>query len=545
MKKLLIKLSLFLLALTFLILPKFVEAALLAQQTTNSASVTYSANSGTSYQTLGTGLVGNIEKVSVTVSGSGFTSFQWSPYFLVCNNTYTVSQCVHSSQGPNMSAFYALNGTYLSTTKTTYTFNYSPFAVTGKLVVLGFQGAGNGQSLTVYGSATDNYPAGSCYNSGSFAACSNIADVYFAVENSTIPNLGFTSPPEATSFPLNYEIPFDGDCPENGANKIRFVNPPYVASEGYEIDCIGNEFSFSLPARDYGNFYLELFSQSYDEGTPQGQAKYHAGIHYTVDPEYNEWIMNLNYPRCGQNDCIHFTLNPSTNFPLRWAYKIPPSANKSQITYRFREYTDQTFQTLKSGGVSFSDNLAHLLTTSDKPELEFHHNNMVVTNGVTQYYKAELIYNNVVKVFHLFVVTGDNSNNGQVPTLPSIVLGGCSNNQIMAALCDVFIPGSEFFTNKFNYLNQLLITKAPFSYFMALKDKFANVSTTTTDGYFINATLATAGTNPISVNFQAFNTADSNISGMLNNFKPYMIALLWLGFASYALTRVYRLFKPI
>ncbi len=361
----------------------------------------------------------------------------------------------------------------------------------------------------------------------------------------TAPNLAFTSPPEATSFPINYNIPFDGDCPENGTDMIRFTNPPYLPSNGYEIDCVGNRFSIGLPARDYGNFYLELFSKGYDTGTPAGQAKYHAGLHYTVDQQFNEWIMNLNYPRCDQNQCITFKLSPTSAYPVRWAYKVPPSADKAQITYRFREYTDNTFQTLKSGGVNFSDNLAHLLTTSDKPELEFHDSHMVVTSNVTQYYKAEMIYGNVVRVFHLFVVTGDSSSAGQVPTLPSIVLGGCSNNQFVSAFCDVFIPSSDFFTNKFNYLNQLLTAKPPFSYFMSLKDKFANVSTSTIDGYFINTTLAISGSHPISVPFQAFNTADSNISNTLNQFRPYMIALLWFGFATYALTRAYRLFRPI
>lgn len=106
-----------------------------------------------------------------------------------------------------------------------------------------------------------------------------------------------------------------------------------------------------------------------------------------------------------------------------------------------------------------------------------------------------------------------------------------------------------FIKGKMNDSQGLLYSKAPFAYFVQIKNQVTNLdTTTTTTGYLMDTTLHahTATAADISIPIQAFNTAaGSSERGIFDEVRPYIETFLWLYFAWYLLTRGLRLFKGI
>jgi hypothetical protein len=119
-------------------------------------------------------------------------------------------------------------------------------------------------------------------------------------------------------------------------------------------------------------------------------------------------------------------------------------------------------------------------------------------------------------------------------------------------LCTVinflFVPSSLNETQTFANTQTLFQSKAPFAYFYELKSSFSGVSTSASSGYFISTTLTSKDRNGnvlASIPFQFLNTADTQTKGIFDNFRVYISAALWFGFAVYLLTRAYRFFRPV
>jgi hypothetical protein len=124
---------------------------------------------------------------------------------------------------------------------------------------------------------------------------------------------------------------------------------------------------------------------------------------------------------------------------------------------------------------------------------------------------------------------------------------GSTIGDIKSAICttaqDLFVPQQDFWNNALTQTQSNFQNTIPFYYFYQLKDSFTNVSTTRVDSYFINTTL-TLPNSGISIPFQFFNTADPTIKNVFDDFRPYITAGLWLGFAMYLVTRAYSLLTP-
>jgi hypothetical protein len=104
-----------------------------------------------------------------------------------------------------------------------------------------------------------------------------------------------------------------------------------------------------------------------------------------------------------------------------------------------------------------------------------------------------------------------------------------------------FYPSSELIAQKNNEVNQRLATNIPFSYYFGIKDKFTSIGTSDND-FSVVVPVAMAG---YSGNWEFFNTNEPRMHSLLGTTRPYLVAILWLGFAWYLLKRGLTFFRPV
>lgn len=150
------------------------------------------------------------------------------------------------------------------------------------------------------------------------------------------------------------------------------------------------------------------------------------------------------------------------------------------------------------------------------------------------------------------IITGGQGDYPAIISSPITEIQCNQSNIIARGFCEVltylFIPSGLNETQTFADTQSLFQSKAPFAYFYQLKSTFSGVSTSASIGYFINTTLASKdrnGNTLASIPFQFLNTGDSQTKGVFDDFRPYITAILWFGFATYLLTRAYRFFRPV
>ena len=218
MKKYIYYSSLFLLSLLFL--PAGAHAMTLGSQTDSSAYVQVNANSGTTYQDLGTNLVGYMGSIDVIMGGYMINNTRYRVH--ICPNTESAATCIGDMSNVKYSGSWALNST-----PTHYPTTFSPAVLlTGKRVAIYFYAPGNGETQKVYGSATDKWADGACYHYTGGGACSGVSDIFFSITD---------------GYPDYYKSQITGITPPNVGTPIT---SPVTLTVNYFV---GNEVGSSTP----------------------------------------------------------------------------------------------------------------------------------------------------------------------------------------------------------------------------------------------------------------------------------------------------------
>ncbi len=276
----------FIFLMSLLFLPAGTYAMTLGAQTDSSGYVQVNANSGTTYQDLGTNLVGNMGAVDVIMSGYMINNTRYRVH--ICPSSENAATCIGDMSNVKYSNSWALNSTptHLITT-------WSPaVSVTGKRVTIYFYAPGNGETQKVHGSPTDKWADGACYHYTGGGACSGISDIYFAVTDGYPSYIGT----QITSY-----LP---------AYTVTPISSPVTLSGSYYIDSdIGSStpnLLITLLDTDNGNYSEYNFgtvptvSGNYTYSTTTGalaDGRYHMSILFDNSPNVyvatsSEFIVN-------------------------------------------------------------------------------------------------------------------------------------------------------------------------------------------------------------------------------------------------------------
>ncbi|MFA6376665.1 MAG: hypothetical protein WCX69_04675 [Candidatus Paceibacterota bacterium] len=188
-----------------------------------------------------------------------------------------------------------------------------------------------------------------------------------------------------------------------------------------------------------------------------------------------------------------------------------------------------------------------------------------LVDGVTYYSKAYLIGSNQVggvcadtvtsTIYNSFAWTDNvygclaEANGGQTGGFLD-GLGTILSDTLSA----VFEP-SNGFQAAFSEANDDIATaaaaKVPFYYFTELSGSFTEMATATDDGYLFSFNIPVQVWNghenaSTTIPINAFDTSEgSGVRDVFDLIRPYINTFLWLWFAYYALTRGFRLFRPL
>jgi len=344
------------------------------------------------------------------------------------------------------------------------------------------------------------------------------------------------------TFGTGAPITISGNCPVMGAesNAIAIIegiaNPDHMpTSADYQYSCDSNgQYSVDLnPSVGSHNYFV--FYEQYANDPTNPYFLVQTSIVQIVLPQ-DGWQFVSEYPTIA-NQSVR--VQPASPFPFEWAYKLPSDTMPSDVYFLLVSFANNTYT---NPTFVYESPLSTLDPTGNKSFSDSHVN---ATNNVL-YYSARLCTGTwdssvptlcALGAYKNFAIVGETDSTLPPPVLPD-QSGLCTN-----ILCSLFIPPQDFWTSFLSQTQNNFQNTIPFYYFYQLKDSFTEVSTTRQDGYFIDTTLTLPHSN-ISIPFQFFNTADPTIKSVFDDFRPYISAGLWLGFALYLVTRAYSLLTP-
>lgn len=382
-----------------------------------------------------------------------------------------------------------------------------------------------------------NYPNG-------FADFFNHAKTYWIKVNTgtNFVPLTITSPPDfARTFPLDFNIPVDGTCPDNGVGTIviSFPNNEYQTES---FDCTSNLFSISIPARDYGSFDPIFTSTCW---LPSHTAGCQIDFPYVVSKEFYNYRFGVNYPHAESNG-VDFKLLASNNFPFRYYYAVPSSTPLSSVIFNLQEYTDRTFTTASSTGISSSSTLATLTASVPIPTQEFEDSHIKV-DSTQRYYRAWLTQNGDEKAFILISTILDSSG-GQPATLPALQAGStCQLDFFTKSLCWLIIPSTDNIKFLIDQEKGVLSETLPFSYFSQATDYLdgLTISTSTsvsTINLVIQPSLTGGATSTTGINIFGSSNADPQYA-FGGSIRPYVAVFFYALYLFWLIKELYEFWK--
>lgn len=272
--------------------------------------------------------------------------------------------------------------------------------------------------------------------------------------------------------------------------------------------------------------------------------------------DFKDWEVNTNIPADSSNESYGLGTDPITGYSVAILYNdltnpgapilddqldsdnpgsiytIPPDTRiKDQLTFINKQAALNVGDTYSATATLFDQN-HHIITTSSTIEFT------VIAGGTTTYPVGPTDY------------SGQNGNNAPIAcATKDTSLIGTAYTSACQLLYYLFVPTQGAIIGATAPLDDITLikTKVPFAYFYDLESSFEGTETTPTNGYFINTTLAASGGTSgtaVSLPFAFFNTADSSIHGIFQSYQPWIEAGLWLWFAWYAFTRMFRIFVP-
>jgi len=374
--------------------------------------------------------------------------------------------------------------------------------------------------------SSENYPNGQAYyyKGGSRYTSGESTDILFKV---------FSADPITIPFEItNYEagdpaindsyITVSGTCPIVGEDRIGFTNDCLgFENITYNVDCIDNEFSgqFYHETSNHRLIAREITSESGD------CVDYDDLMHYiTLSPLEiiegypDDWYFNFEYYN-DYNIKIHSPVfDTSLSLPINttsslftFGFVYPASSTLSNLNFTIKQY----------------DSNGNLLNGS-------YHTKVLSDMTNTWNYQVNLITSSTDSIHYVVQLTDSGEMKRQYPF------------GLYVSDLD-FIYNSDDFDFFFPRLVELLREKIVFNYYFAFHDGFYNMFNGDYSSPDINDLDITfksvSGDGEYNLDIKIFSASDPRVRYFASGIRPYIVAILWLVFATYVIFRVTHLFS--
>ncbi len=317
-------------------------------------------------------------------------------------------------------------------------------------------------------------------------------------------------------------ITVTGTCPNVGVNNIGFTNDCLGFEDiDYNVSCVDNEFSgqFYHEASNHRLIAREITSQSGDCVDYDNLMDYMTLSGLEIIEGYpDDWYFNFDYY---QDYDIKIK---SPNFDT--ALTLPIGSTSADFTFGFIYPTSSTLSNLNFHIKQYDSN-GDLLN-------ENYHDKNLDQMASTWDYTVTLSASSTQSLHYVVQLTDDGEMVRQYPF------------GIYVSDLD-FTYNSSDFDYFFPRLVDMLRTKIVFNYYFAFHDGFYNMF----NGNYpapanddLDITFkSVSGDGEYDLDITVFSASDSRVKKFASGMRPYVVAILWLVFATYVVMRVTHLFS--
>jgi len=316
-------------------------------------------------------------------------------------------------------------------------------------------------------------------------------------------------------------ITVSGTCPINGADRIGFTNDCIGFDDiQYTIDCVDNAFSGQfyksgltdrIIARDIDSISGDCVD--YDDLMDFIEVEGFEIIHGYPD----DWYFNFNY----YDDYNIKILSPS----FETALTLPAGSTSADFVFDF------DYPVAQLANLNF--NIKQYNSNGDVLNASFH-NKDLDTMTDTSNYPVTLTASSSQPLHYVVQLTESGEMMRQYPF-------------------GIYVSDLEFVTNPDDYgyffprLVDTLKKKIIFNYYFAFHDGFYNMFNGTyasVSGDALDITFKSVSSNKqYNLDVKIFSASDARVKNFASSLRPYIVALLWLGFALYLVFRITHLFS--
>jgi hypothetical protein len=377
-----------------------------------------------------------------------------------------------------------------------------------------------------YLGTSEDYPNGQAYyyKGASRYTYGESTDIHFKVFSDnpiTIP-FDITSH-EAESFAIEESwVTVTGTCPVAGENIIGFTNDCLgFENINYDIDCIDNQFS--------GEFYKSTLSDKLIAREISSQSGDCVDYDNLIDSITlsgleviegypDDWYFNFDY----YNDYDIKIKSPVFDTSLT----LPIGSESSFFTFGFIYPTSSALNNLNFNIKQYDEN-GNILNSS-------YHNKNLSDMASTWNYDVTLTASSTQSLHYVVQLTDSGEMTRQYPF-------------------GIFVSDMEFVYNSsdFDYffprLVEMLRTKIVFNYYFAFHDGFydmfnGNYPAPENDDLDITFKSVSAD-GEYDLDIKIFSASEPEVKSFASGVRPYIVAILWLLFATYVVVRVTHLFS--
>lgn len=335
------------------------------------------------------------------------------------------------------------------------------------------------------------------------------------INDSIPPVLSILDPIDNQFIPVGDYL-FSGTCPYNGTNMLYLSDGFYYQNpsdpSNYTIPCVDHMWSATSTIYDGSREKLIYETDYLIDGANTATVQ---DVSFTGINENYTYSLSISYPDALSNN--YYLLALSNVFPFRFNYttasqnEVFALANCNSDYSSCSAFVNNTFTILDEDGNGYVDTTLTSSTTM-------------------QYYQASISQDSVVKYSLKFRVMGSDSDEVQQPVAPD------DHGWLGNIFANLFIPKQSTLRLFTSDLPAVIQSKVPFAYFYYIKDKFDSYSLSTSTIPAIIIPLKIGDTATITMPIVNFSEPVS--AGILDDFRPFIVAFLWFGFGIWIIERI-------
>jgi len=427
------------------------------------------------------------------------------------------------------------NGLYYKWAYFTFDAPVSVLGNTSYFILLNSSGGADNESgsllRTMYNNSnylgsSENYPDGQAYyyKGATRYTTGESTDIHFKMFSDnpiTIPFEITSHDNDSIAINDSY-ITVTGTCPNVGVNNIGFTNDCLGFEDiEYNVSCVDNEFSgqFYHEASNHRLIAREITSQSGDCVDYDNLMDYITLSGLEIIEGYpDDWYFNFDY----YQDYDIKIKSPVFDTALT----LPIGSTSADFTFGFIYPTSSTLSNLNFNIKQYDEN-GNLLNGS-------YHNQDLSNMANTWNYTVTMTASSTQSLHYVVQLTDNGEMVRQYPF------------GIFVSDLD-FTYNSSDFDYFFPRLVDMLRTKIVFNYYFAFHDGFYNMfngnySAPANDDLDITF-KSVSGDGEYDLDIKIFSASDSRVKKFASGMRPYVVAILWLVFATYVVMRVTHLFS--